>query len=56
MSASENLSIQILKDRQYELEFREEFSIYIKRKQSYENNKIKAYAIISERCTKGMQV
>jgi hypothetical protein len=28
----------------------------MKRKQSYENNKIKAYEIIWERCEKGMQV
>jgi hypothetical protein len=56
MSTSEDLSIKILKERQYELEFKEEFSIFMKRKQSYENNKIKAYAIIWERCAKGMQV
>jgi hypothetical protein len=55
-SASENLSIKILEDRQYELEFKEEFSIFMKRKQSYENNKIKAYAIIWETCANGMQV
>jgi hypothetical protein len=28
----------------------------MKRKQSYENSKIKAHAIIWERCAKGMQV
>jgi hypothetical protein len=56
MSASEDLSIKILKERQYELEFKEEISIYMKLKQSYENNRIKAYAIILERCAKGIKV
>jgi hypothetical protein len=56
MSTSEDLSIKILEERQYELEFKEEFFIFMKRKQSYENNKIKANAIIWERCAKRMQV
>jgi hypothetical protein len=58
MSASEDLSIKILEDCQYEFEVKEEFSlyIYIKRKQSYENNKVKAFVIIWERCAIGIQV
>jgi hypothetical protein len=52
MSTSEDLSLKILEDRQFVIELKEEFSTYIKRKQSYENNKIKAYAIIWERFAK----
>jgi hypothetical protein len=55
-STSEDLSLKILEDRQYELEFKEEFLGYMKRKQCYENNRIKAYAILWERCAKGMQI
>jgi hypothetical protein len=46
MSASKDLSIKILEDCQYKLEFKKEFSIRMKIKQSYEKNKIKAYEII----------
>jgi hypothetical protein len=56
MSTSKDLSLKILEDHHYELEFKEEFAGYMKRKQGYENNRIKAYAILWERCAKGMQV
>ena len=46
---------KVLMDKQFELEFREEFSAFMKRKQSYENNRIKAYPLIWERCAKGMK-
>jgi hypothetical protein len=36
-------------------EFKKEFSAYMKREQIYENNRIKAYALIWERCVKAMQ-
>ena len=54
-SESESLSEKITEDKQYELEFKEEFSAYMKRKQCYDNNRFKAYAVIWERCAKGMQ-
>jgi hypothetical protein len=42
-------------NRQYEIEFKEEFAAYMKRKQSYELNKTKAYAFLWEQCAKAMQ-
>jgi hypothetical protein len=38
-----------------QFEFKKEFSAYMKRGQIYENNKIKAYALIWERCVKAIQ-
>ena len=42
-------------DRQYEIEFKEDLSRYRKRVDDYEDNLVKAYALIWERCTKTMQ-
>jgi hypothetical protein len=40
---------------QFEIEFKEDFSAYMKQKQLYEANTTKAYALIWEQCSKGMQ-
>ena len=42
-------------DRQFEMEFKAEFDLYTKRKQVYENNLTKAYALLWEQCSKAMQ-
>jgi hypothetical protein len=42
-------------NKQLEIEFKEEFSAFIKRKQSYETNTSKVYAFLWEQCAKGMQ-
>ena len=42
-------------DRQYEIMFKEDLSRYRKRVDDYEDNLVKAYALIWERCTKTMQ-
>jgi hypothetical protein len=41
--------------RQNQMEFKEEFGAYMKRKQFYEANATKAYALLWEQCSKGMQ-
>ena len=43
-----------LEDRQFEIEFKQELSTFTSRKQRYEENKLKAYALIRERCTEAM--
>lgn len=42
-------------NKQFEIEFKAEFDIYMKRKQTLDSNKPKAYAFLWERCTKGMK-
>jgi hypothetical protein len=42
-------------NKQLVIEFKEEFSAFMKRKQSYETNTSKAYAFLWEQCAKGMQ-
>ena len=42
-------------NKQFEIEFKEEYGAFIKRKQSYETNITKAYAFLWEQCAKGMQ-
>ena len=37
------------------MEFKAEFDLYTKRKQVYENNLTKAYALLWEQCSKAMQ-
>jgi hypothetical protein len=54
ISNSEDLVEKITIDKQFELEFKEEFSTCMKRKQCYKNNRIIAYSVIWERCAKGM--
>lgn len=42
-------------NRQFEIEFKEDFSLYRKREQTYKNNTSKAYAFLWSHCTKSMQ-
>ena len=42
-------------NKQFDIEFKAEYDAYMKRKQSYETNKAKAYAFLWEQCAKGMQ-
>ena len=44
-----------VEERQFKIEFKEDLSRYRKRVDDYEDNLIKAYALIWERCTKTMQ-
>ena len=41
--------------RQYEMEYKSDYEEYKRRVNVYDNNLIKAYAILWERCTKGMK-
>jgi hypothetical protein len=41
-------------EKQNEMEFKEELSAYMKRKQFYEASTTKAYALLWEQCSKGM--
>ena len=43
------------KNCQFEIEFKADYDAYSKRVQTYENNKIKAYALLWERCAKAMK-
>ena len=42
-------------NKQFEKEFDKDYDAYRKRASQYEQNKVKAYALIWERCSKGMQ-
>jgi Reverse transcriptase (RNA-dependent DNA polymerase) len=42
-------------NEQYKIEFKAEYDAYMKRKQFYEANTTKAYALLWEQCSKGMQ-
>jgi len=42
ISDDEDESIRLQENKQFEFEFKEEFSAYMKRRQIYENNRIKA--------------
>jgi hypothetical protein len=42
-------------NRQYEMEYKSDYEEYKRRVNVYDNNLIKAYAILWERCTKGMK-
>ena len=43
-------------NRQFEIKFKQELSRYSSRKQQYEENLLKAYALIRERCTEAMKI
>ena len=45
-----------VENRQYEIEFKQELSRYSSWKQQYEENLLKAYALIRERCTEAMKI
>lgn len=42
-------------DKQFEIEHKARFAKYLKREEQYNTNCVKAYALIWERCAKGMQ-
>lgn len=42
-------------NKQFEMEFRLDYDEYRKRCRWYDNNKVKTYALLWERCAKGMQ-
>lgn len=42
-------------EKQYEMEFKDDYSEYKQRLQTYDDNKVKAYALLWERCSKGMK-
>ncbi|MGL6008684.1 MAG: hypothetical protein ACRC1D_04435, partial [Culicoidibacterales bacterium] len=54
-STNENTITEKNENRQYEIEFKADYDTYSKRVQTYENNKIKAYALFWERCVKAMK-
>ena len=47
--------IREAENRQFEIEFKSDYDTYSKRKEVYTNNKTKSYALLWERCTKGMK-
>jgi hypothetical protein len=51
-----DVSQRELENRQYEIEFKQELSQYSSRKRQFEENLVKAYALIWERCTEAMKV
>jgi hypothetical protein len=53
MSSDERVRTQ--ESKQFELEFRADYDEFKKRMNTYENNQVKAYAVIWERCTCGMK-
>ena len=55
VSRSTNDETKAAANRQFEIEFKAELDVYMKRKQAYENNLTKAYAFLWEHCTKSMQ-
>ncbi|MGL6008756.1 MAG: hypothetical protein ACRC1D_04795, partial [Culicoidibacterales bacterium] len=54
-SQNETESIQKNEDRQFEIEFMADYDAYSKRVQTFQNNKVKAYALLWERCAKAMK-
>ena len=44
-----------LEEAQYQREFSKEFDFFMQRRTIYEDNRIKAYALLWERCSKAMQ-
>jgi hypothetical protein len=55
VSLSSTAAVAALEDKQFEMEFKQDYDEYRKRVRAYDNNKIKAYALLWERCAKGMQ-
>ncbi len=54
-SSDEDETVQKNKNCQYEIEFKADYDLYSKRLQTFENNKIKAYALLWKRCAKAMK-
>jgi len=55
MSTDTDLNIAKRENKQYEMKYKAVYDECIKRKQIYNNNKIKAYALLWKRCAKLMQ-
>ena len=54
-SKNKNDDVKEAENKQFEIEFKEDYSAFMKRKQNYETNTTKAYAFLWEQCAKGMQ-
>ena len=54
-STSKNDDQKAAENEQFKIEFKAEYDAYMKRKQTYESNYNKAYALLWEQCAKGMQ-
>ena len=55
VSKDPDADIKEAANKQFEIEFKEDYGAFTKRKQSYELNMTKAYAFLWEQCAKGMQ-
>jgi len=55
ITTNADADVKELEDKQFEKEFDKDYDAYRKRVSQYEQNKVKAYALIWERCSKGMQ-
>ena len=55
VSEESDEEIRVIENRQFEIEFKAEYDKYSNRVQVYENNKVKAYALLWERCAKAMK-
>ena len=44
-----------MENEQYRIEFKAELEVYMQQNNTYEENKVKAYAFFWEHCSKGMQ-
>ena len=53
-SMDQDEDINKAENRQFEIELKEEYGAFMKRKQNYEVNTTKAYAFLWEQCAKGM--
>ena len=54
-SVATDAAIQALESKQFEIEFKTKYDEYRKQVKCYEVNQVKAYALLWERCTKGMK-
>jgi hypothetical protein len=54
-SSAADAAIQATKNKHFEMEFKADYDAYCKIVLTLENNKMKAYALFWERCTKGMK-
>jgi hypothetical protein len=55
VSEESDEEIRMIENRQFEIEFKADYDKYSNRVQVYENNKVKAYALLWERCAKAMK-
>jgi hypothetical protein len=55
VSAENDESIQRVESQQFEIEFQTDYDTSCKMFQTYDNNQIKAYALLWERCAKAMK-